>query len=70
MAGKVTVDKRVCKGCELCVHICPEKIMVMNREIINEKGYNPAQCASEEQCIACGMCGIICPESAITVERM
>lgn len=69
MAGKVTVDQNVCKGCELCVSVCPKHIMEIDRQTLNAKGYNPARCTSEEDCIACAFCGIICPDSAITVEK-
>lgn len=69
MAGKITVDTAVCKGCELCVSVCPKKVMVIDHEKLNAKGYNPAKCKDEETCIACGMCGTICPDSAIKVEK-
>lgn len=68
--GKITVDTEICKGCNLCVSICPKDVMALDREVLNSKGYNPAVCTDEEECIACGFCGIICPDSAITVERV
>lgn len=67
--GRVTVDQEICKGCSLCVSVCPRNIMELDRKTLNSKGYNPAACTNQEQCIACGFCGIICPDSAITVER-
>jgi Dissimilatory sulfite reductase (desulfoviridin), alpha and beta subunits len=67
--GIVTVDKTVCKGCELCVAVCSKKIMVLDRDALNEKGYHPAKCINGERCIACAMCAIICPDSAIKVEK-
>ena len=69
MSGRVTVDQEICKGCSLCVSVCPRNIMALDRKTLNSKGYNPAVCTDQEQCIACGFCGIICPDSAITVER-
>jgi 2-oxoglutarate ferredoxin oxidoreductase subunit delta len=69
MAGKVTVREDVCKGCELCTVACPKKIMVIDHDKLNTKGYHPAKCAQPEKCIACGICAIMCPDSAIKVEK-
>lgn len=67
--NKITVDKLLCKGCALCVSVCPKKIVAIDRGAINDKGYNPAMVTEMEQCIACCMCAIMCPDSAITVEK-
>ncbi|MBP7278907.1 MAG: 4Fe-4S binding protein, partial [Sedimentibacter sp.] len=40
--GKVTFNDDACKGCELCVAVCPVKIIELNKEKINNKGYSPA----------------------------
>ncbi len=69
MANRVTVDENVCKGCGLCVVACPKKIMEINREKLNVKGYNPASVTDAQKCIACAMCAVMCPDSAITVEK-
>ncbi len=67
--GKMTVDENVCKGCGLCVQVCPSKIIALAKNRLNAKGYNPAEVLKMEKCTGCAMCGIICPDSAITVER-
>lgn len=69
MANRVTVDKRICKGCALCTVVCPKKIVQIDRSKLNEKGYNPAFVTEIDLCIACGMCAIMCPDSAIKVEK-
>lgn len=68
--GKVTFNEEVCKGCELCVSVCPKKIISLQMNKINSKGYNPANITDMEKCIACANCAIMCPDSAITVERL
>ncbi len=68
--GKVTFNEDACKGCELCVTVCPVKIIELNKEKINGKGYCPAHVVDQEKCIACGSCAIMCPDSVITVERL
>lgn len=67
--AKTIIDEKVCKGCGLCVSVCPKKILELAPDRINPKGYNPSQCINQEECIGCGMCAIICPDSAITVEK-
>ena len=68
--GKTTFIEDACKGCELCVTVCPVKIIELNKEKINDKGYSPAHVIDQEKCIACGSCAIMCPDSVITVERL
>ena len=70
MAGKVTFDENRCKGCELCTTVCPVKIVIMDKNKINIKGYHPATVKEMEKCIACGSCARICPDSVITVEKL
>lgn len=67
--GKVTFNRDICKGCELCVTACPVNIIVMDKKSINAKGYHPATVLEEDKCIGCGNCAIMCPDSVITVER-
>jgi len=69
MANRVTIDEGVCKGCSLCKSVCPKKILELNREKLNAKGYNPAAQTDPGACVACAICAIICPESAIKVEK-
>lgn len=66
---KVTVDENVCKGCGLCTTACPRKIMALDSDRLNKKGYHPAHVTEMEKCIGCAMCAIICPDIAITVEK-
>ncbi len=57
MAGRVTFDEDRCKGCELCTTVCPVKIVIMDTERINVKGYHPATVKEMEKCIGCAfMC--------------
>ena len=67
--AKTTIDEKICKGCGLCVSVCPKKILRLAPDRMNDKGYNPAEVTDQAACIACAMCGIICPDSAITVEK-
>ena len=37
--AKVTIDKDTCKGCGLCVTVCPKGILRLSESEINAKGY-------------------------------
>lgn len=67
--ARAIIDEKVCKGCGLCVSVCPKKLLRLAAERMNDKGYNPAVMTDETACIGCAMCGIICPDSAIAVEK-
>lgn len=68
--GRVTFNQDICKGCELCITVCPVNILAMDNTKINKKGYHPATVVEPEKCIACANCATICPDSVITVERL
>lgn len=67
--NKVTFDKDLCKGCGLCVTVCPKKIIALDADTLNKKGYHPAGVKEMDKCIACAMCATICPDVVIKVEK-
>jgi len=67
MAGKIIIDTERCKGCGLCVSVCPKNCIVISK-LSNKAGYFPAQAVNRE-CTGCAMCAIICPEAIIEVYR-
>ena len=68
--GSVTFRQDWCKGCGLCVEVCPKKIIFLYESITNRKGYHPATVKDMDQCIGCANCARMCPDSIITVERV
>lgn len=66
--GRISFDYEKCKGCSLCVHFCPPKILVIDNSI-NQKGYNLIKVTEPDKCIGCAFCAIMCPDSVITVYR-
>lgn len=68
LAGHVTFLEERCKGCELCLSVCPRDIIVMRAET-NAKGYHPATVERMDECTGCASCARMCPDSVITVER-
>ena len=67
--NRLTIHEEMCKGCGLCVWVCPKKVLATDPKRVNAKGYNPATCTDINTCIACGMCARMCPDSVIKVER-
>ncbi len=68
--GQVVFEQARCKGCGLCVAVCPKSLIEIDLSNINVKGYSPAYAARPEDCIACGNCAITCPDSVISVYRL
>ena len=66
---RIIVDERYCKGCSLCVDVCPKGIIALDPDKLTAKGYHPAMLVDESQCNACISCALICPDVAITVEK-
>jgi len=67
--AKVTFNEDLCKGCGLCETACPKKIVVMQQDKLNLKGFHPAGVTDMDACIACAFCATMCPDCVITVEK-
>jgi len=64
----IVIDEAYCKGCYLCIHYCPKKILEKSNTI-NSRGYNIPYVVTPERCSKCKICELICPEFAMTVEE-
>ena len=65
--GKLKFRADRCKGCELCVSVCPKGILALDVENVNRKGYHSVTVTNEEECIACVSCAMMCPDGIINV---
>ncbi|MEW6359606.1 MAG: 4Fe-4S binding protein [Planctomycetota bacterium] len=63
---RVRISVKFCKGCGLCVEVCPKDCLGMS-EVLSESGVTPAVVTDESKCTACGNCAAICPDAAIEI---
>ena len=61
---KINCEK--CKGCSLCIGVCPQKILKLSDKI-NKRGMQYIVIEDEDKCTACGLCIMMCPDSAIEI---
>jgi 2-oxoglutarate ferredoxin oxidoreductase subunit delta len=64
--GQVYLIAERCKGCQVCVHFCPQEVLMISDER-NAKGYRIPMMVegSAAECVHCGFCTLVCPEFAI-----
>lgn len=67
--AKLTFKTELCKGCGLCVEVCPKSLLIISKDKINKKGHSPVEITDQAQCIGCAFCATMCPDCIITVER-
>lgn len=65
--GDIIINIEKCKGCELCIEVCPEDTLALSKQV-NQKGYLYAV-KVEDTCTGCTNCALVCPDGAITVYR-
>lgn len=66
---RVIIDPDRCKGCSLCVYMCPKKVLELDKQKFNKKGYTPSVPVYPDKCIGCAICAMMCPDCAITVIK-
>ena len=63
------LDQTRCKGCGLCVTVCPKDVLGLTEEV-TATGYFAAFQVRPEDCITCAMCCTMCPDVAITITEV
>ncbi len=67
----VRLDPERCKGCELCLGVCPNGLFepaAADKEP-NALGFVPVDMVWPEYCINCMRCVVVCPDDAFDVPE-
>ncbi len=56
----ISIKSKWCKGCRICVAICPKKVLAMDAQ-------HKATVVNPEACNRCRMCETHCPDFAIEI---
>jgi 2-oxoglutarate ferredoxin oxidoreductase subunit delta len=67
--GAIVINMDRCKGCCLCVQVCPLELLELAPKKVNRRGYPYVQQINVEKCTGCKSCAIICPDGCISVYR-
>ena len=60
-AAVVEIDEAWCKGCDICVKLCPERCLALTARQV-------ATVRRPEACTGCGVCEWLCPDFAVSVR--
>ncbi|NOZ42340.1 MAG: pyruvate ferredoxin oxidoreductase [Alphaproteobacteria bacterium] len=58
---ELVITPEWCKGCDICVKMCPEHCLILNKDQIVEL-------AEPEKCTGCHICEWLCPDFAISLN--
>jgi len=64
----ININKELCKGCELCVELCPKNVLCMSEEL-NSEGNTFAIAKLPEECVGCQVCTLVCPDACIEINK-
>lgn len=63
---RVQVLENLCKGCGICVAVCPEDALTMSGTL-NSSGYYVVELTQPDVCTSCRMCAMMCPDVSLRV---
>jgi 2-oxoglutarate ferredoxin oxidoreductase subunit delta len=56
-----------CKGCGLCVLVCPHHVLELDERVVNPLGHHPVRLTDAGPCTSCALCARICPDTVFAV---
>lgn len=60
------VNRERCKGCELCIEVCPVGALEASKEL-NHRGVFPPALKQDGKCTMCTLREYMCPDLAIYI---
>lgn len=68
-AKRIDIDSRLCKGCHICISICPQHVLEKSSKVDN-RGFFLPFVVNIEACKVCRLCELECPDFAISVVEI
>lgn len=62
--SRIEVDPELCKGCGVCVEMCPTQVLILASRR-TRRGFHPPEQAAGKECRGCKLCEMTCPDLAI-----
>lgn len=62
----IVADER-CKGCGLCVDVCPPRVLTLDERFVNVMGHHVVRLTDAEACTSCAKCARVCPDAVLTI---
>jgi len=56
-----------CKGCGLCIDVCPKHCLALDTTVVDRLGYHPVRLTDAAACTSCALCARVCPDAVFTV---
>ncbi len=61
---QIKIDRRLCKGCGICIELCPERVISLGGRADRMDGVDRIL---SEKCRGCRLCEAYCPDFAVEV---
>ena len=68
-AKQIDVDPKMCKGCHICISICPHGVL-KKADVVDNRGFFLPVVADLDACVVCRLCEMECPDFAISVVEV
>ena len=65
-ASEIIIDSKQCKGCHICIIMCPQNVFVKSNNVDN-RGFFLPEVVNLKACTVCRICELECPDFAIKV---
>ncbi len=63
---EIVVNPKYCKGCHICISVCPHEVLAKSEEVDN-RGFFLPSVIDLDACKVCHLCEMHCPDFAIRV---